>query len=362
MKPTDQNNRIWMITGTSRGFGAEIAKSALAAGDTVIGTGRKAEDVTKNLGASERLFALSLDVCDPASIAAAVDAAIARYGHIDVLVNNAGFGVLGGVEETSAEETERVFKTNVFGLLNVTRAVLPHMRARRSGHILNFSSIGGYQSYVGWGVYCATKFAVEGISEALSLELAPLGIHATVVEPGFFRTDFLDAKSLLTAKNSISDYAETVGVMRSFAEGHNHQQPNDPAKLAPAILELVNSKNPPVRLPLGRDTIEAIEKKNASVAKELAEGGSLATAAQKLGDYDQTSGGARTAATQRNGNQPGDPALAADAIIKAVTAENPPLHLPLGAFAYERASAKLDQMKKEFATWREVAISTDYKN
>ena len=153
----------------------------------------------------------------------------------------------------------------------LTRALLPHMRARRSGHILNFSSIGGYQSYVGWGVYCATKFAVEGISEALSLELAPLGIYATVVEPGFFRTDFLDAKSLLTAKNSISDYAETVGVMRSFAEGHNHQQPNDPAKLAPAILELVNSKNPPVRLPLGRDTIEAIEKKNASVAKELAE-------------------------------------------------------------------------------------------
>jgi len=147
MKPTAQNNRIWMITGTSRGFGAEIAKSALAAGDTVIGTGRKAEDVTKNLGASERLFALSLDVCDPASIAAAVDAAIARYAHIDVLVNNAGFGVLGGVEETSAEETERVFKTNVFGLLNVTRAVLPHMRARRSGHILNFSSIGGYQSF-----------------------------------------------------------------------------------------------------------------------------------------------------------------------------------------------------------------------
>ena len=260
-----------MITGTSRGFGAAIASAALAAGDTVIGTGRKTADVTRALGAADRLLALNLDVTDPESASAAVKAAIAHYGRIDVLVNNAGFGLLGAVEEASAAETERVFETNVFGLLNVTRAVLPHMRARHSGHIVNFSSIGGYQSHAGWGIYCATKFAVEGISEALSAELAPLGIHATVVEPGFFRTDFLDPKSLSTAGNVIADYAETAGAMRSFAEAHNHQQPNDPQKLAPAILELVKSKNPPLRRPLGRDTIEAIEKKNAFVAKELAE-------------------------------------------------------------------------------------------
>ena len=271
MKTTTQTERTWMITGTSRGFGAAIAAAALAAGDAVIGTGRKAEDVTRALGASDRLLALNLDVTDPVSAAAAVEAALARHRRIDVLVNNAGFGLLGAVEEASAAEVERVFRTNVFGLLNVTRAVLPHMRARRSGHIVNFSSIGGYQSHAGWGIYCATKFAVEAISEALSLELAPLGIHATVVEPGFFRTDFLDSKSLLTASNVIADYAETAGAMRSFAQGHSHRQPNDPQKLAPAILELVQSKNPPVRLPLGRDTIEAIEKKNAFVAQELAE-------------------------------------------------------------------------------------------
>jgi NAD(P)-dependent dehydrogenase (short-subunit alcohol dehydrogenase family) len=268
---TSSSPRVWFITGTSRGLGAIIAKSALEAGDIVIGTGRKAEDVTRALGTSDRVLALSLDVTKPESAAAAVKESMARFGKIDVLINNAGFGVLGGVEETSAEETESVYRTNVFGLLNVTRGVLPHMRAARSGHIINFSSIGGYQSFAGWGVYCSTKFAVEGITEALASELAPLNIHATVVEPGFFRTDFLDAKSLLTAKNSIADYSDTVGAMRSFAEGHSHQQPNDPEKLGPAILKLVNAKNPPVRLPLGRDTIEAIEKKNAQVAKELAE-------------------------------------------------------------------------------------------
>lgn len=266
-----KTNKTWFITGTSRGFGTIIAKAALEAGDNVIGTGRRAADVIRALGASDRLLAVDLDVNDEGAARAAVKAGIERFGGIDVLVNNAGFGILGGVEETSAADVEAVFRTNVFGLLSVTRAVLPQMRQQRSGHIINLSSIGGYQSFIGWGVYCSTKFAVEGITEALALELAPLGIFATTVEPGFFRTDFLDAKSLTTAPTSIPDYAETVGAMRT-AMGHaNHQQPNNPEKIGPALLKLANHPRPPVRLPLGADTVEAIEKKNAFVAKELAE-------------------------------------------------------------------------------------------
>ncbi len=265
-----KTNKTWFITGTSRGFGTIIAQAALAAGDNVIGTGRRANDVVRALGTSGRLLAVDLDVNDEAAAAAAVKAGVDRFGGIDVLVNNAGFGILGGVEETPAADVEAVFRTNVFGLLSVTRAVLPQMRRQRSGHIVNISSIGGYQSFVGWGIYCATKFAVEGITEALALELAPLGIFATTVEPGFFRTDFLDAKSLTTAKNSIADYAATVGAMRSAMSDANHQQPNDPAKIGPALLKLVNHPKPPVRLPLGADTVEAIEKKNVFVSQELA--------------------------------------------------------------------------------------------
>lgn len=264
-----KTNKTWFITGTSRGFGTIIAKAALEAGDNVIGTGRRAADVIRALGESDRLLAVDLDVTDEAAAAAAVKAGVERFGRIDILVNNAGFGILGGVEETAAADVEAVFRTNVFGLLNVTRAVLPQMRLQRAGHIVNISSIGGYQAFISWGVYGATKFAVEGLTEALALELAPLGIHATTVLPGFFRTDFLDAKSLTTAANSIPDYAETVGAMRNAMGDANHQQPNNPDKIGPAMLALVNHPQPPVRLPLGPDTVEAIEKKNAFVAREL---------------------------------------------------------------------------------------------
>jgi NAD(P)-dependent dehydrogenase (short-subunit alcohol dehydrogenase family) len=184
--------------------------------------------------------------------------------------------VLGAVEETSASETERLFATNVFGVLNVTRAVLPHMRRQRSGHVINISSIGGYQAYMGWGVYGSTKFAVEGITEAMHQELAPLGIHATVVEPGFFRTDFLDEQSLIKTALELPDYEETVGVMRRFAAAANHAQPGDPVKFAEAMLALVNAPKPPQRLALGSDTVARIEEKNRFVAAQLAEWKELA--------------------------------------------------------------------------------------
>ncbi|MDP9711110.1 UNVERIFIED_ORG: NAD(P)-dependent dehydrogenase (short-subunit alcohol dehydrogenase family) [Pseudomonas fluorescens] len=268
--------RTWLITGASRGFGILIAEQALRAGDAVIATARNPQDITDRLGDHPNLLAVRLDVTREEEAHQAVAQGIKRFGRIDVLINNAGFGVLGAVEETSASETERLFATNVFGLLNVTRAVLPHMRAQRSGRVINISSIGGYQAYVGWGVYGSTKFAVEGISEALHQELAPLGIHATVVEPGFFRTDFLDEQSLLKTALVLPDYDETVGKMRTFAEAANHSQPGDPLKFAEAMLALVNAPNPPQRLALGSDTIARIEAKNRLVAQELAEWNELA--------------------------------------------------------------------------------------
>ncbi len=258
-----------MITGASRGFGAEIAKGVLASGDKVVATARNVAGLAY-LQSPGNVFTAALDVTNEPQVRTAVDAALKEFGRIDVLVNNAGHGLLGAVEESSAEEVERVFRTNVFGLLNVTRAVLPSMRECRSGHIINISSIGGYASGPGWGVYCATKFAVEAITEALEGELAPLGIHATVVEPGYFRTDFLDSSSLAATTQRIADYSDTVGKMREFAAGRNHQQPGDPSKLAQALIQLVNTAHPPLRLPLGTDTLKRIAEKNAFVDAELA--------------------------------------------------------------------------------------------
>ena len=276
--------RVWFITGASRGFGALITQEALAAGDAVVATARDPKSVAKRFGDHSTLLPVKLDVTQEADARTAVAAGVKRFGRIDVLLNNAGYGLLGAVEESSAPEIERLFATNVFGLLSVTRAVLPQMRRQRSGHIINISSIGGYAAYTGWGVYGATKFAVEGLTEALALELAPLGIHATVVEPGFFRTDFLDDQSLVKTEARIADYADTVGAMRDFAAGANHTQPGDPAKLAKAMIELVNAKQPPLRMPFGTDTVAKIAEKNAHVAAEVAAWHSLAVST----DHDAT--------------------------------------------------------------------------
>ena len=268
--------KTWFITGASRGFGALIAEEALRQGDNVVATARNPKTVSERLSHQDRLLPLTLDVTSEAQARAAADAAIARFGRIDVLLNNAGFGLLGAVEESSAEDVERVYRTNVFGLLAVTRAVLPHMRRQRAGHVLNISSVGGYAASAGFGVYGSTKFAVEGLTEALALELKPLGIHATVIEPGLFRTDFLDASSLQPSANIIGDYAETAGATRRSAATANHAQPGDPAKLARALMQVVNAAEPPLRMPFGSDTIRRIEAKNAFVAEELARWRALA--------------------------------------------------------------------------------------
>ncbi|KVV41433.1 short-chain dehydrogenase [Burkholderia territorii] len=263
-----QFKRVWFITGTARGLGALIAKAALDDGNAVVATGRNAATIADRLGESPALLTVALDVTDEAQAKAAVEAAVSKFGRIDVLVNNAGFGLLAAVEESSDAEVRRIYETNVFGLLNVTRAVLPVMRKQRSGHVINTSSIVGYRAAAGVGVYSSTKFAVEGITEALHAELAPLGIHATMIEPGFFRTDFLDASSLAVGKTIISDYEETSGKLRHLAAEINHNQPGDPARLATAMLSLVDAETPPLRLPLGTDTLKAVAEKNAYVTAE----------------------------------------------------------------------------------------------
>ncbi|KVM50915.1 short-chain dehydrogenase [Burkholderia ubonensis] len=260
--------RVWFITGASRGIGALIAEAALADGNAVVAAGRHVPAIVERLGESAALLPVELDVTDEAQARAAVQAAVEKFGRVDVLVNNAGFGLLGAVEESADKDVRRMYDTNVFGLLNVTRAVLPTMRANRSGHVINISSIGGYRAAAGFGVYSSTKFAVEGITEALHAELKPLGVHATVVEPGYFRTDFLDASSLVVAPDVIDDYDETSGAVRRKAVQLNHNQPGDPAKLAAAMITLVDAPNPPLRLPLGTDTLAAIAAKNAYVAQE----------------------------------------------------------------------------------------------
>jgi NAD(P)-dependent dehydrogenase (short-subunit alcohol dehydrogenase family) len=277
-------SKIWFVTGATRGIGAKIVSAALSAGDSVVATGRDPATIrTAFPDAGERLLSVTLDVTNPAQIQAAVDAALDRFGRIDVLVNNAGYGQLGLFEEVGSDDVERQFATNVFGLFNVTRAVLPAMRQQRAGHIFNISSIAGIRGGLGGSIYCASKFAIEGFSESLAQEVEPFGIHVTVVEPGFFRTDFLDDSSLSRTAQEIDDYRETVGKTRAHAADVNHGQRGDPHKLATAFIALVNAKNPPLRLPLGSDTVERIEAKNAHVAEEIAAWRTLATST----DHDQ---------------------------------------------------------------------------
>lgn len=269
-------NKVWFITGASRGLGLLIARDALTRGDSVVATARNPQAIVDALGAQPGLLAVQLDVTKEAATVVAVQRAIERFGRIDVLVNNAGYGILGAVEETSAEEVRRNFDTNVFGLLNVSRAVLPVLRKQRSGHVINISSQGGYQAFGGFGIYCATKFAVEGLSEAMAQELAPLGVRVTVVDPGAFRTDFLDATSLVQTAARLEDYEEAVGVMRTFVSTNNRAQPGDPAKLSQAMLALAAADQPPLRLQMGSDAVARVFAKHQQVEQELAQWKALA--------------------------------------------------------------------------------------
>ena len=251
----------WFITGASRGLGHAITRAALARGDQVVATARDVAALADIPTGTGRLLTLPLDVTDQRQIDQAVSAAVAEFGRIDVLVNNAGFGVLGAVEEVSDQEVREAFETNVFGLLAVTRTVLPVLRRQRRGHVIVMSSVGGFSANTGWGIYNATKFAVEGAAEALAGELAPLGIAVTIVEPGGFRTDFLSNASLATSRTVIEDYAATVGRTRVDAAAADGNQSGDPDRLADAVANLVDAPNPPLRLVLGAAALARNERK-----------------------------------------------------------------------------------------------------
>lgn len=255
-------SKVWFITGTSTGFGRELAEAALAAGHSVAATARRPETVAALADRyGEAVLPLRLDVTDAGSIAQAVEAARAKFGRIDVLVNNAGYGMVGAVEETSDAELRRIFDTNFFGAMAVTRAVLPVLRAQGSGHILNVSSVGGLTAlFPAFGAYCATKFALEAESEALSLELAPFGVHVTIVEPGAFRTEFGGAANARPAA-PVEAYREQVGAVAAWMEGISGKQPGDPKKAAEAMLRVTESAKPPLRLLLGGDALAAARQK-----------------------------------------------------------------------------------------------------
>jgi NADP-dependent 3-hydroxy acid dehydrogenase YdfG len=260
-------SRVWFITGCSSGLGRLLAEEVLKAGDKVVATARNIgtiADLEKKYPETAR--ALSLDVTHREQIATAVEQALEHFGHIDVLVNNAGYGLMGAIEEVQDDEIAREIETNVYGVINVTRALLPHLRARRSGHILNISSIAGIIATPGLGLYNLTKFAVEGFSEALSMELAHLGVKVTIIEPGPFRTEFLAGSAVFT-KNRIADYDATAGKVRDNLAGAAGSQKGDPLKAVHAMMQVVASPEPPLRLLLGaaafrrfRDKINLLER------------------------------------------------------------------------------------------------------
>jgi NAD(P)-dependent dehydrogenase (short-subunit alcohol dehydrogenase family) len=278
---TVNDTPVWLITGCSTGLGRALARAVLDRGWRAVVTARRPEQVADIVaGHEERALALQLDVTDPEQVAEVVKRAEATFGRIDVLVNNAGYGYLAAIEEGQDPDVRALFDTNVFGLVDLTRAVLPGMRTRRSGHIVNVSSLGGLVAFGATGYYHATKFAVEGLSESLAAEVAPLGIGVTIVEPAAFRTNW-SGPSMRQSPVRIDDYADTAGARR----------------------------------------------------------------ASTLATY---------------GHQPGDPVRAADAIITAVGAQQPPLRLLLGKLAYDIASARLDSLRAGFDQWRDLTSSVDY--
>lgn len=275
-----KDQKIWLITGVSRGLGKALAQAVLDNGDIVIGTTRNGKADLNADANTLKLF--ELELTDPAQIKQTVEAAYQLHGRLDVIVNNAGYGLLGAIEEASDEDIKRVFDVNFFGVVQVIKAVLPYLRQQRSGHIVNLSSIAGLAPMAGSGLYAAAKCAVEGVSQALAQEVEPLDIQVTLVEPGAFRTDFLTDHSISNSQASIADYLPTSG-----------------------------------------------------------------KAMQHLADI--------------NGKQLGNPDLGAQAIIKAVESENPPLHLVLGSDALQRTRAKIQAMTTDLNDWEEVSKSTDFK-
>ncbi len=261
--------KIWLITGISSGLGQALAQAVMATGDYVVGTFRQPEQVEQfNQQYASQGTAVLLDITDRDAVQVVVERIISEHLRIDVLVNNAGIGFVGAIEETAPEEVRSVFEANFFGALWLTQAVLPHLRRQRQGHIVQISSHGGIKAFAGFGIYNASKFALEGFSEALAQEVAPLGIAVSIIEPGPFRTNFAGSR-LGEANQVIDDYEATAGAFRKKLKGVDGQQEGDPNKAADAIIDLVNSAHPPLRLPLGKTALKTIQMKIDSIAADL---------------------------------------------------------------------------------------------
>lgn len=253
----EQQTKTWFITGASQGIGLVLVKQLLANGYNVAATARNLETLKQAVGtSSDQFLPLQMDLVSEESVGKAVDSAIAHFKSIDFLVNNAGYGLIAGIEESSNKEVQAQFDVNVFGLLNVTRAILPHMRAAGSGHIFNMSSVFGLISGAGWGIYCGTKFAVEGISEALAQEVKPFGINVTVIEPGYVRTNFLSSGSIAHPQHPISEYVQLEEERRKHKEDVPGNQIGDPQKIAEVMIQLSQVGEPPLRILLGSDALQ----------------------------------------------------------------------------------------------------------
>jgi len=258
---SQDNSPVWFITGCSTGFGREIARQVLARGWSAVVTARNPQQLQAIVaGHEENALALPLDVNDKDAVARAIRAAEQKFGRIDVLVNNAGYGYLAAIEEGEDDEVRAMFETNVFGVIALTKAVLPGMRAREKGHIVNFSSIGGLVSFPATGYYHATKYAVEGLSESLAQEVSPLGIKVLIVEPGPFRTDWA-GRSIKQSKTRLPDYEQTAGKRRAETEARSGNQVGDPVRGAQAIIRAVEAKDAPLRLLLGKPALDLAYKK-----------------------------------------------------------------------------------------------------
>ncbi|MFF5712002.1 oxidoreductase [Streptomyces sp. NPDC012756] len=262
-------SKVWLITGANSGFGRAFAEAAIAAGDVVVAAARRTESLDDLVAAHpDQVDPVALDVTDTAAVDRVVTALVERHGRVDVLVNNAGRTHVGSVEETSDEDLRSLFDVHVFGPAALTRAVLPHMRARRSGAIVQLSSVGGQMSLAGFGAYSATKFALEGMSEALAAEVGPLGIKVLIVEPGAFRTSLFGTGKSISA-DTVADYADTVGATRAYVETGAGTQAGDPAKAAAAVLTALAADETPLRLALGDDSIDAIHAHLDQVRADL---------------------------------------------------------------------------------------------
>ncbi|MFC6101140.1 SDR family oxidoreductase [Olivibacter domesticus] len=274
------NNQIWYITGASKGLGLALTKKLLKEGHKVAATSRNKQELATAVGADESIFLpLAVHLTDENSVQQSISETIAHFGRIDVVVNNAGYGLVGALEELTDVEARENFDINVFGSLNVIRQSLPYMRKQQSGHIFNIASIGGFAGgFPGFGIYCATKFAVHGFTESLAHEIKDFGLSATVVMPGYFRTNFLSDTSLNVPKNEISDYKTVRAAQNAHTNDYNGNQAGDPDKAAEVLIEVAQMEQPPIHLFLGQDAYDLAETKMSIVKTDMHAVKDLATA------------------------------------------------------------------------------------